>query len=73
MAYESSLIAEGFANFKRQEALDLLQASKEHFENALKLYKEGRHEAACGQLVGRVQDRSRRELRQQHLSGLAAS
>ena len=30
-------------------------------------------DAACGQLVGRVQDRSRRELRQQHLSGLAAS
>ena len=51
MAYESSLIAEGFASFKRQEALDLLQASKGHFENALELYKEGRHEAACGQLV----------------------
>ena len=30
-------------------------------------------DAACGQLVGRVQDRSRRELRQQHLPGLAAS
>jgi 23S rRNA (adenine2503-C2)-methyltransferase len=30
-------------------------------------------DAACGQLVGLVQDRSRRELRQPHLSGLAAS
>ncbi len=29
-------------------------------------------DAACGQLVGRVQDRSRRELRQQHQTGLAS-
>jgi 23S rRNA (adenine2503-C2)-methyltransferase len=29
-------------------------------------------DAACGQLVGRVQDRSRRELRQHHLTGLAS-
>lgn len=30
-------------------------------------------DAACGQLVGRVKDRSRRELRVQQISGLAAS
>ena len=30
-------------------------------------------DAACGQLVGRVQDRSRREIRLQDMSGLAAS
>jgi multimeric flavodoxin WrbA len=49
--YESSLIAEGFSNFKRQEAIDILTEAKGHLEEALKLYKEEKHEEACDQLV----------------------
>ncbi|MDP6775779.1 MAG: flavodoxin family protein [Candidatus Latescibacteria bacterium] len=51
MAYKTSLIAEGLASFKRQEARDLLEASREPFLEALKLYGEGKAEEACDALV----------------------
>jgi len=51
MEYESSLIAEGLANFKRREAIALLEQARGLFARALKLYKEDKDEAACDQLV----------------------
>jgi hypothetical protein len=51
MAYESSLIAEGFSNFKRREALDQLKKSRVHFKSALELYHNGQVETACIQLA----------------------
>ena len=51
MEYESSLIAEGLANFERQEALELLGEAKGLFQQALQSYKEGDKEAACDWLV----------------------
>ena len=51
MEYDSSLIAEGLVNFERREAVDLLQQAREPFERALQLYREGKQEAACHQLV----------------------
>jgi len=51
MSYESSLIADGFANFKRQEAIEQLKKSREHFESALELYKSGQVKTACTQLA----------------------
>ena len=51
MAYETSLIAEGLANFRRPEAIELLQRAKGHFVQALDLYKKGQAEAACSPLV----------------------
>jgi len=49
--YPSSLIAEGFSNFKKQEARELLTEAKSHLEESLNLYKQGKHEEACDQLV----------------------
>jgi hypothetical protein len=51
MEVEASLIAQGLSSFRRRTAIDLLQRAKGHFEAALKLYKEGQEEAACGELV----------------------
>jgi multimeric flavodoxin WrbA len=51
MAYEHSLIAEGFGSFKRQEAIELLEKSKGHFERALELYKQGKRSDSCIELV----------------------
>ena len=49
--YSSSLIAEGFVSFKRQEAREILEQAKTHLEEALNLYKQDKHEEACDQLV----------------------
>jgi len=51
MAYESSLIAEGLANFKRQDAIELLQKARGYFEHALALRNKGQEREACDQLV----------------------
>ena len=51
LTYESSLLAEGLANFKRPEAIDLLEEARAPFEEALALHREGKNEAACEQLV----------------------
>ena len=51
MTYASSLIAEGLANFKRQEAVALLHQSRVHFERALASYRDGREEDACDELA----------------------
>lgn len=51
MAYDSSLIAEGFTSFKRKAALEQLKKSREHFESALELYHTGQIESACDQLA----------------------
>ena len=51
MAWEGSLIAEGLDSFKRQDAVELLQEARGHFEAALQLRGEGRREEACHRLV----------------------
>jgi multimeric flavodoxin WrbA len=51
MAYEGSLIAQGLDTFGRQEAIALLEEARERLEDALALYKEGRHPDACRHLV----------------------
>jgi len=51
MAYPSSLIAEGLANFKRQEALDLLRQARGYFEQALSCYRTGDEQGACDHLA----------------------
>ena len=51
MEYDTSLIAEGLENFERSEAVALLQQAREPFERALKLYQDGKQEAACHELV----------------------
>jgi multimeric flavodoxin WrbA len=51
MAYDSSLIVEGLASFRRQEAKALLQKAKNHLKEALELHRAGDAEAACDQLV----------------------
>jgi len=51
MTYESSLIAEGLTNFKREEAIKLLKKSREYFESALDLCKSNQAEVACTQLA----------------------
>jgi hypothetical protein len=51
MEFAPSLLVEGLANFKREEAIELLEQASGHLEAALVHYKEDRSEAACGQLV----------------------
>ena len=51
MGFASSLVAQGLASFGHPEAIDLLHESEGHLRNALSLYKEGRHRAACEELV----------------------
>jgi len=51
MEYEGSLIEEGLANFKREEAVELLEEAKEPFLEAPKLYGEGDKVKACALLV----------------------
>ena len=51
MEYSSSLIAEGLVNFKRQEAIELLEEASGVFQEALERYKAGRLEDACDRLV----------------------
>jgi len=51
MEYSSSLVAEGLVNFKRREAIELLEQASGVFQEALELYKAGRLEDACERLV----------------------
>lgn len=51
MRYESSLIAEGLKKFERKEAVELLEQAREPFQEALRLYVEGKEREACGALV----------------------
>jgi len=51
MEYGASLIAEGLTNFKKREAVELLEQAKGHFQQALKRYQEDQKEAACDELV----------------------
>jgi multimeric flavodoxin WrbA len=51
MVYESSLIAEGLANFKRKEAIELLEKSRKYLEQTLELYNNGKEEEACRMLA----------------------
>jgi multimeric flavodoxin WrbA len=51
MRYEGSLVEAGLKNFRRAEAVELLQQAREPFEEALRLYAGGQREQACEQLV----------------------
>ncbi len=51
MTYESSLIEEGLASFKRKEAVELLQQSRGHLKKALEFHAQDRAEEACLELV----------------------
>ena len=51
MAYDTSLIEEGLATFKRASAVGLLKKARGFFEQALQDYHDGRETEACEQLV----------------------
>jgi len=51
MTYEDSLIAEGLASFKEEEALDYLSQAKEIFQEALDLYRQNRAKEASRKLA----------------------
>jgi len=50
MTFEGSLMAEGLTTFKRDEAIEVLKEAAEVFQEALRLYGDGRIEDACGTL-----------------------